>query len=172
MPRFPVGQCDCMDEEYQCSQKTAVSTLLSVIISTGRPFPQPTLQVQKVHINGIMGTTILINESIIHISYSENHDSILFFYYFYMSPFQPSPTPLLRVVIFRSVLLLMLQNYIRIVLISHRLAAFRSQCEWTRISISLPTPMAMGNQLGFKRHRKGHYSSQCSRKPRFRHYYQ
>jgi hypothetical protein len=32
---------------------------------------------------------------------------------------------------------------------SHRLAAFRSQC----IFISFTTPMAMGTQLGFKRHR-------------------
>ena len=31
--------------------------------------------------------TIHITESKIHISYSENHDSTLFFHYFYMSPF-------------------------------------------------------------------------------------
>ena len=39
----------------------------------------------------------------------------------------------------------------KIVLMSHRLAAFRSQRQWTRIFISLTTPMAMGTQLGFKR---------------------
>ena len=46
----------------------------------------------------------------------------------------------------------------------HRLAAFRSQRQWTCIFISLTTPTAMGTQLGFKRHRESHYSSQCSRK--------
>ena len=73
-------------------------------------------------------------------------------------PFQPSPKPLLRVVLIRSVLLLKLQNYKK-VLMSHRLAAFGSQCQWTRILISLTTPMAMGTQLGLKWHRESHYSS-------------
>ena len=59
-------------------------------------------------------------------------------------PFQPSPIPLLRVVLFRSILFLMLQNYNKIVLMPRRLTAFRSQCQWTRISISLTTPIAMG----------------------------
>ena len=53
----------------------------------------------------------------------------------------------------------------------YRLAAFRSQCQWTRIFISLTTPMAMETQLGFKRHRESH-SSQCSRKRWFQQYYQ
>ena len=48
----------------------------------------------------------------------------------------------------------MLQNYKTIVLMSHILAALRSQCQWTLIFISLSTPMAMGTQLGFKRHRE------------------
>ena len=84
-------------------------------------------------------------------------------------PFQPLPIPLLRVVLFWSVLLLMLQNYKKIVLISHRLAAFHSQCRWTRIFISLTTPIAMGTQLCLKRHRESHSSS---RNLWFRHYYQ
>ena len=41
---------------------------------------------------------------------------------------------------------------------SHRLAALHSQCQWTRIFLSLATPMAMGTQLGFKQHRESHYS--------------
>jgi len=41
MPRFAVRQCVSMYDEYQFP-KTTVSTLLSVIISTGHPFPQPT----------------------------------------------------------------------------------------------------------------------------------
>jgi hypothetical protein len=46
----------------------------------------PPLQVLEVHINSIMGISIHIIESKIHISYSENHDSTLFLYYFYISP--------------------------------------------------------------------------------------
>ena len=53
-----------------------------------------------------------------------------------------------------------------------RLAAFHSLCQRTRIFLSLNTPVAMGTQLGFKRHLKSHYSSQCSRKLWFRQYYQ
>ena len=55
---------------------------------------------------------------------------------------------------------------------SHRQAAFHSQCQWTRILLSLTTPMAMGTKLGFKRHRKSHYLSQCSRKLWFQRNYQ
>ena len=51
-----------------------------------RPFPPPHLRVLEVHINGIKSITIHITESNIHISYSENHELTLFFYYFYMSP--------------------------------------------------------------------------------------
>jgi hypothetical protein len=66
--------------------KTAVSTLLSVIISTGRPFPYPSFTGPRGAYQQHKGITIHITESNIHISYSENHDSTLFFYYFYMSP--------------------------------------------------------------------------------------
>ena len=45
----------------------------------------------------------------------------------------------------------MLLNYKKIVLMSHRLAAFHSQCQWTHTCLSLTTPMAMETQLGFKR---------------------
>jgi hypothetical protein len=41
--------------------------------------------VLEVHINGVTGKTIHITESRIHISYSENHDSTLFFCYFSLS---------------------------------------------------------------------------------------
>jgi hypothetical protein len=87
-------------------------------------------------------------------------------------PFQRSPVSLLRVVLFQWVLLSILINNKKIVLTSHRLAAFHSQCQWTRIFKSVTTSMAMGTQLGLKRHRKSHYSSQCSRKLWFPHYYQ
>ena len=86
LPRFAVGQCDYMDEEYQCSQKLQfwhyyLSLFLQVALSPNLP-----LRVLWVHINSIRGITIHITESKIHITYSENHDSTLFFYYFYMSP--------------------------------------------------------------------------------------
>ena len=42
----------------------------------------------------------------------------------------------------------------KIVLLSHQLAAFHSQYQWTRIYLSLTNFMAMRTQLGFKRHRE------------------
>ena len=134
--------------------KTTVSTLLSVIIITGARGPDELYQ------------------SKIHISYSENHASTLFFYYFYMSPL-----PTLAYIIPKGSTfsisspfdITKLQK--KIVLMCHRLAAFRSQYQRTHIFISLTTPMAMGTQLGFKRHRESH-PSQFSRKLWFRHYYQ
>ena len=71
---------------------------------------------------------------------------------------------LLRVVLFfLLVLRSMLLNYKKkIVLRFNRLAAFPSQCQWTRIFLSLATPMAMGTQLGLKRHWESHYSSMVS----------
>ena len=134
------------------------STPLSV-----SPFPTHP-RVLEVHINDIRDITT-------HTSYSENHDSILIlvFYYFFMSPLQTSSISLLRVILFRSVLLSMSLNHKKIVLMYHRLAA---QCQWTRVFVSLTTPMAMGTELGLKWHQESHYSSHCSRKLWFRHYYQ
>ena len=66
----------------------------------------------------------------------------------------------------------MLLTYKKIVFKSHRLAAFHSQCQWTRIFLFLINPMAMRTQLGFKQHRESRYLSQCSRELWFRHYYQ
>ena len=43
------------------------------------------------------------------------------------------------------------KSHEKIVLMSHRLTAFRSQPQWTRMFISLTTPVATGTQLGFKR---------------------
>ena len=31
LPRFAVGQCGCMDEEYQCSRKTVNFILMSAV---------------------------------------------------------------------------------------------------------------------------------------------
>ena len=79
------------------------------------------------HINGITGETIHITESKIHISYYENHDSTLLFYYFYMSPL-----PTLAHTIDKGITFLIssridvTQLQKQIVLMSHRLAAFHS----------------------------------------------
>ena len=63
-------------------------------------------------------------------------------------PFKPSSISLLRVgntfSISSPIDATKLQ---KIVLMSHRLAAFHSQCQWTRIFISLTTPNAMGLNL-------------------------
>jgi hypothetical protein len=42
---------------------------------------------------------------------------------------------------------------------SQGLAALRPQCQWTRISLSLTTPLTIGIKLGFKQHRESHYQS-------------
>jgi hypothetical protein len=97
---------------------------------------------------------------------------MLVFYYFYMSPYSTLAHIIAKGSTFWSVLLPMLLNYKNIVLMSHQLAAFRSQCQWKYIFVSLTIPMAMETQLGLKRHREGHYSSQCSLKLRYRHYNQ
>ena len=104
--------------------KTMVSTLLSVNIFTGRHVPPPPL---RVHINGFRSISIHITESKIYISNFKNHDSTLMLssIIFTCHPFQPSSISLLRVGnTFRSVLFLMLLNYKKIILRSHRLAAF------------------------------------------------
>ena len=78
LQRFAVAQCGYMDEEYQCSRK----------LRFWHYYLWLSLQVLEVHINGIRGITIHITESKIHISYSENRDLTLLFYYFYMPPLQ------------------------------------------------------------------------------------
>ena len=127
--------------------KTTVSTPLSVIIFTGSPFPHPTFTGARGAHKMYHGNNYSYHR--VHNSYQAIQKTMIRNYsnIFTCHPFQPSPIPLLRVVLFRSVLLLMLQNYKRIVLISHRLATFRSQFQWTRIFISLTTPMAKGTDL-------------------------
>ena len=76
LPQFTMAQCGCMDEQYQWSWKLWFRHFYLWL----------SLQMLEVHINGIRDITIHISESKIHISYSEKHDSTLFFFYFYMSP--------------------------------------------------------------------------------------
>jgi hypothetical protein len=128
--------------------------------------------VLQVHINGIRGISIHITEFKIHISYSENLDStrMLSSIIFTCHAFQPSPISLLRVGNTFSISSPFdITKFQKIVCRPHRLAAFHSQCQWTRIFVSLTTPIAMEIQLRFKRHRQSHYSSQCSRKRWIRH---
>ena len=89
--------------------KTTVSTLLSVIIFTGCPFPHPTFM-------GARGAHTRHHRvrspspkfiSAIPKTMIRHYSSIIFTCH----PFQPSPIPLLRVVLFQSVLLLMLQSF-------------------------------------------------------------
>ena len=62
--------------------ETTVLTLLSVIIFTFRPFPHTTITSVR---RAQKRDYIHITEFKIHISYSEKHDSTLFYYYFYLS---------------------------------------------------------------------------------------
>ena len=106
--------------------ETTVLTLLSVINFTGRPFPLPTF-------TGTRGAHKRHHGY--NYSYHRVQNSYQLFWkpwfditvlFLHVTPFQPSPISLLRVVIFPSVLLLILQNYKKIVLMCYRLAAFRS----------------------------------------------
>ena len=97
-------------------------------------------------------------------------DTIVIFYYFYLSPLPTLVHIVSKGICFGWVLLSISSPFEvtklqKIVLMSHRLVAFYSQCQWTRIFLFLTNPMAM-TQLGFKQHRES------SRKLWFQHYYQ
>ena len=135
--------------------KTIDLALLSVIIFTVRSLPSPTSTGARGVHKWLQGISIHITESKIHNSYLKNHDSTLMLssVIFTYHPFQPSSILLLRVGNTFSISspfgVTKLQ---KIVLMSHRLAAFHCQCSWTRIFLSLTNPVVMGTQLGFKRH--------------------
>ena len=156
LPRFAVGQCGCIEEKL----KTIVLTLLSVFISTSCPFPQPTFTGARGAHKRHQGITIHITESKIYISYSKNHDSTLFFYYFYMSPL-----PILVYIIAKGSTFLIsspfditkLQKKMSWYVINWQLSV--PNVNGHAYSYPLPHPMAMGTQPGFKRYRKSHHLS-------------
>ena len=141
-----------------------VSTLLLVIILQVA-IPPPPLRVLEVRINDIKDINIHITESKIHISYSENHDSTLCFYYFYMSAL---PTLAHTFSISSPFDVTKLQQ--------------QKNCLDVSSTGSFPFPISMDAHIHIPYHRYGngdstwhrgsHYSSQCSRKLWFRHYYQ
>ena len=91
---------------------TTVSTLLSVIIFTGRPFPHPTFTGARGAPKRHQGYNYSYHRA--QNSYQLFRKPMIQHYSSIISichPFQSSPIPLLRVVHFRSVLVLMLQNY-------------------------------------------------------------
>ena len=141
--------------------KNTISTLLSVIISH-----TPPLRVLEVHINGFTGITIHITESKIHISYSENHDSTLFFYYFHM----PSIPTLAHTIDKGSTFSISSPFDVTKYKIKNHFGV--SSIGSFPCPMSMGTPMVKGTQLGFKWHRESDYSSQCSQKIWFRHYHQ
>ena len=69
--------------------------------------------------------------------------SIIFTWY----PFQPLSISLLRLGNTFSISPLFNVTFKKIVLMSHRMAAFHSQCQWIRIFLSLTNHMEMGTQL-------------------------
>ena len=83
---------------------------------------------------------------------------MLFFYYFYVSPLPTLAHTIAKGSTFSigsRFDVTKLQK--KIVLMSHRLADFGSQWQWTQIFIHLTTLMAMGTQLCFKRHRESFF---------------
>ena len=133
-----------------------VSTLLSVIILQVNLFHTPLLRVLELHIKSIRGISIHITEPKIHISCSENHDSTLFFNYFYMSSLPTLVHTIAKGSTFSISSPFDVTKLQKIVFMSHRQAAFRSR-QWTRIFLT--TPIAMGTQLCFIQHPESHSSS-------------
>ena len=156
LTRFAVTKCGgYMDEEYQCSRKLGIRHYYLWLFLQVALSHIPPLGVLVVHINGIRGITIHITDppkfiSAVPKTMIRHHSSI----FSICHPFQPLPILLLRIVVFRSVLVLMSLNYNKIVLMCHRLGVFGSQCQWIRIFISLTTPIAMGTQLCHSSSRK------------------
>ena len=130
--------------------------------------PPSSLRVLEVHICGIRGIYSSKFISAIRKTMFRYYFSIIFTCH----AFEPSSISFLRVGNTFSNSspfdVTRLQNK---VLMSHRMTVLHSQCQWKRICLSLTIRMAMSTDLGFKRHQESRYSSQCSRKLRFRHYY-
>ena len=143
--------------------KTIASTLSTVIIFTGRPLPPSPFMVARGVPKMHQGISIHITESKIHVSYlkkkqqQQRFDNNVVFYYFYMSPLPTFANIIPKANNYSISSPFDVTKLQKIALRSHRLAAFHSQCQWTRIFVSFTNPMAMGTQFGFKRHREGHY---------------
>ena len=139
LPRFAVAQCGCMDEEYQCSRKLRFQQYYLCFIFSGAR--------DKRH-QGYNYSYHRVQNS--YQLFKKNHYLTLMLYsnIFTCHPFQPSSISLLRVGNAFSISSLFdVTKLQKNVLMCHRLAAFHSQCQWTRIFISLATSMAMGTQL-------------------------
>ena len=120
-----------------------VSRVLLVIIFTGRHLPPaPPLRVLKVHLNDIMCISIHITESEIHVSCLKHHDSTLMFssIIFTCHPFHSSSISLFKVGNTFSISSPFDDTKLQNLRMSHRLAAFHSQCQWIRMFLSL-TPL-------------------------------
>ena len=138
LPHFAVTQCGYMNKEYQCSRKLQFRHYYLILFLQVTLSHTPHLRVLEVHINGIRGITIHITETKIHISYSENHDSILMLssIVFTCHPFQPLSISLLRVG--NTFLISFNVTKLQKIVLMSWLAAFHSQCQWTRTHILIP----------------------------------
>ena len=142
-----MAQCGCV------SRKLRFRHYYQILFLQVALFHIPPLRVLEVQINGIRGITIYITESKIHISYSGNHVSTLFFNYFYMLPL---PT-IAHIVAKRSAFS-----------ISSPFDVTKLQKNCLDVSSTgiFLFPTSMDTRFHIL------YSSQCSRKLWFRHYYQ
>ena len=156
-----MAQCGCMDEKTPYSRKLWFQHYYQLLFLLIFISHTPPLRVLEVNINSIRGITIHITEFKINISYSKNLDSklMLVFYYFYMSPLSNLTRIIAKGSTFSISSPFDVTKLQKTVLTSHRLAALRSQCQWTGIFKSPTTPMAMGTQLRFKLHRESLFIS-------------
>ena len=115
------------------------------------------LRVLEVHPNGTRGTIIHITEPKIHISYSKNHDSTLFFHYFYMPPLPTLTNTIAKGSIFSiispfNVTKLQKKNCLDV----SSTGSFPFPISMDTHIHTLNTSIAMGTQLGFQWHRESH----------------
>ena len=152
--RFSVGQCGCMDEKSQCSQKLWFRHYYQWLFLQVALSHLPPLWVLEVHINVIYSYHRVQNSY--QLFEKPWFDSNVVFYYFYVSPLPTVVHIIAKGNTFSISSLFDVTKLQKIVLRSHRLAAFHSQYQWTHIFISLTIPIATRTQLGFKRHRESY----------------
>ena len=160
MARFAVAQSGCLDEKSQCSQKLRFRhyyqwLLLQIVLHNTPIFTGAWGEHKHQEYNYSHHRTQNSYQLFRKPSFDTNVGFLLFLHV--------TPSNLLDIIakditfsVSGPVDVTKLQ---KTVLSSHRLADFRSQCQWTRIFVSFTIPMAMGTQLSFKRHRESHSSS-------------
>ena len=137
-------RCGCMDEKSQCSWKLWFWHYYQIIF-TGQPFPHPTFTgARRAHKR--------------HLGYKNSYHRVQNSYQLFRKPWldtkvclllflHVTPSNFVHIIAKGNTFLinspLDVTKLQTIVLRSHRLAAFHSQCQWAYILVSLTTPMVI-----------------------------